>query len=185
MVKIGSLWMLKGIELLMERIPQVTDYLTSIDPGDWAGFGFWADKVLVACGKFTEPDYVVSGKGNPSLERVFPLTFRGPCACERPRIYPQGKQEANPDTIITLSITAGRLTQRWDKDQIGWFHPREWKGNVPQPILETRIIEALTEAEALILYESIKDIAPSYRHNVFDAVGIGLYALKRCRSGIT
>lgn len=148
----------------MVQIPPETS-LISYDPGEWAGFAFWRQAILISCGKgeATGADY---------------------CACELPRIYPMGKSRARPNDLIKLAATAGRLTAPWPEDKLIWVPPHDWKGQVPQDILEERIWEALSLVERQRLNEVVSLYAKGKRHNILDAVGIGLYVLKRRRTGM-
>jgi hypothetical protein len=94
-----------------------------------------------------------------------------------------GKSASRPNDIITLAITAGRLTQPWPKEEITWYAPHEWKGQVPDDILEKRILGRLLTDELAILNRL--DFPKSRKHNVTDAIGIGLVFLKRMGVGGT
>jgi hypothetical protein len=51
------------------------------------------------------------------------------------------------------------------------YQPREWKGSVPKPIHNTRVLGKLTSAERKAIVND--------RHDVIDAIGLGLYYLGR------
>ena len=53
------------------------------------------------------------------------------------------------------------------------YEPRTWKGTVPKKIHQPRILKALTAKE--------KAAIESWRHDVIDAVGIGLFHTRRMR----
>lgn len=55
------------------------------------------------------------------------------------------------------------------------LRPREWKGTIKPEIACQRAWDALSEAEQ----GRVRLPAPSYQHNVKDAIGIGLYILGR------
>jgi hypothetical protein len=150
----------------MAPIPLETS-LVSYDPGEWPGWAYWREGKLVSCGK---------GKG---------LVGAQWCACELPRIYPMGKSKARPNDLIKLAVGAGRLTASWPEEQLIWLPPHEWKGQVPDHILYDRIREALSLEELDRLNEGLSPYAKGKHHNILDAVGIGLYALKRRRTGMT
>ena len=60
---------------------------------------------------------------------------------------------------------------------LGCYHylPKEWKGQVPKPIHNKRVEKTLNPKERT----KILGLPASTRHNVIDAVGIGLYHLGR------
>ncbi len=149
----------------MKRIPQVTDLLICIDPGEWAGYSLWSGFRLVGCGRMVEGE-----THNASS-----------CVYEKPRVYPMGKSASRPNDIVQLAITAGRLTAHWARDRLYEYAPHEWKGQVPDDILERRILGKLL-TEELACLESL-NLPKSRRHNVTDAIGIGLFHLKRMGTG--
>lgn len=140
--------------------------LLAIDPGTdlgWALFG--PDRRLSRCGFGTPP--------REGFEEA---------VIERPKIYPQGRQKANPKDVITLALTAGEFGGRC-KDAnatVRYVEPDEWKGgSIPKEIHQPRIWAKLTDAEKSVLDVACKGMAPSKRHNVVDAVGIGLWGVGR------
>lgn len=59
-----------------------------------------------------------------------------------------------------------------------YVYPSQWKGNVPKNIHQRRIKKALTTTE-------LKRVDPGGTHDMWDAIGIGLYATGRTsRAGI-
>jgi hypothetical protein len=147
----------------MERIHQVTR-LVSIDPGsEHAGYAIWTNKLLGWCGLVDTWGSHIQGSK---------------CVCELPRIYPGGKTK-RPNDIIILAISAGRLTQPWDKKDVSWVPPRTWKGQVEDDILYDRIRGFLDPLELDTANRACANLSKSVSHNVWDAIGLGLYHLKR------
>jgi len=59
-----------------------------------------------------------------------------------------------------------------------YVYPGQWKGNVPKKIHQKRIARALTRTE-------LRRVDPEGTHDMWDAIGIGLYATGRTsRAGI-
>jgi len=90
---------------------------------------------------------------------------------EFPEIY---TQTPNPNDIIKLASACGAYTsilQRKGFD-VEWVKPKEWKGTVPKNIMLNRIVAKIHEDE----YNNI--IKPK-DHNVIDAIGVGLWKIKR------
>lgn len=59
-----------------------------------------------------------------------------------------------------------------------YVYPSQWKGNLPKQIHQRRIKKALTVSE-------MKRVDSAGTHDMWDAIGIGLYATKRTsRAGI-
>lgn len=141
--------------------------LLAIDPGadsGWARFG--DDGALVACG-------LNDGAMDAGITRIY---------IERPMIYPGGRQQARPRDIITLALRAGDWAG-WLRGFVGvqaeYVEPAEWKGQVRKDIHHARIWARLSPAEQAIAADAAKGIAPSKRHNMLDAIGIGLHAIGR------
>lgn len=102
---------------------------------------------------------------------------------ELPMVYP--KSPVPPNDIARLAFRAGRVAQylcHWEEEPV-LVPAGTWKSNIPPDILCDRVIRKLTERE-LFIYASVTDaIAAGYRHNVADAIGLGLYRLKRMARG--
>lgn len=106
--------------------------------------------------------------------------------CEKPFIYP--RSPVNPNHIITLAISAGLLVGAAKaiepKAEVVWVLPRVWKGQIPKTkklknyIVYKRIVDTLNKFENKELARAIA-AAPKAEFDIADAVGIGLFALKR------
>jgi len=101
---------------------------------------------------------------------------------EKPQIYAQHKLKGDPNDLITLAIAAGAIvmsvcTQHPDA-VIHTIKPYQWKGQIPKGISVQRIQDQLMplERESVCL-----PTAKSLQHNVWDAVGIGLYWFRQQR----
>jgi hypothetical protein len=141
--------------------------LIAIDPGADAGWAVFDERLrLVSC-----------GLGAPHTEG---LAVRK-AIIEKPMIYPGGKQKARPADIITLAVRAGEsggLLRSAGVD-VQYVEPFRWKGSVPKDVCHARIWGKLTDVERGIVDSAGKGIAPSKRHNILDAVGIGLFGVGR------
>lgn len=87
---------------------------------------------------------------------------------ECPQIYQGGKQKGDPNDLIALALVIGGLPCA------RYYKPSEWKGQVPKDITLKRI-------KAKLFSEELKtiDLAGAKSHNIFDAIGIGLFHLGR------
>lgn len=100
-------------------------------------------------------------------------------AAERMQVYRQGKQKGrDPNDLIPLAAIVGGVSLCAREPT--WFVPRDWKYTMPKAktgeeyIIERRVNERLSESERL----NIRD-AGALSHNVYDAIGIGLFHLGR------
>lgn len=89
---------------------------------------------------------------------------------ERPQIYSQ-RTNKDPNDLIDVAMTAGMCALIATGCQ--YVLPRTWKGQVPKKIHQERIKSLLTPEEHIILGDRSNDT------DILDAVGIGLWYLKR------
>ncbi len=100
----------------------------------------------------------------------------------------------DPQDLIRLAIAAGRFAGRFDAHAtVDLIWASQWKGQVKKPLSHWRIWQALSRDEKKLLPpESLDRIKKGlkggpYRwsgHNLFDAVGIGLWHCKRLVKGV-
>jgi hypothetical protein len=142
-------------------------WLISIDPGKTPGIAVFKDGVLVDCGIDTsQTPYAPSG---PDFQ----------CVCEIPQVYRIGKGKGDPNDLVMVAACAGRMTALFPNPS--FVKPERWKAQVDGDIMCDRIVKFLTPGEA----SKIPNYPDSYRHNVIDAIGIGLWKLGRMGRGGT
>lgn len=143
--------------------------LLAVDPGADAGWAHFdpEQRRLVACG----------------LNEQFMTAHVARVVIERPMIYPGGRQKARPADIIKLATRAGEwggLGRAFFGVEPEYVEPAKWKGgSVPKSIHHARIWAVLSVDEQTVVSKAAAGIAPSKRHNLMDAIGIGLYAVGR------
>jgi len=97
-------------------------------------------------------------------------------AVEIPQVY---RNSPNPKNLIDLAFVGGAvwgsITYGAELCAMRQYLPREWKGNQPKEATQRRVDAALSDAERINIDWPIK----SLRHNVYDAIGIGLKHLGR------
>jgi hypothetical protein len=133
--------------------------LLTIDPGKdagWARFDL-STKRLVACG-LNATVFV------PNISKVL---------IERPH---PGRGKASLEDLITLAIRAGEWGGRCPVTP-RYITPSQWKGSIPKERCNEIVLEKLT-ADELFIVNATK-VAKSKKHNMLDAVGIGLFGLGR------
>jgi hypothetical protein len=97
---------------------------------------------------------------------------------EIPVVYPGAKGlRTDPNDLIALAYAAGRFYERQGLPTV-LVKPAEWKAQVPKDITKERIIAELDSAEISRVYRG------GEMHNVYDAIGIGLFALGRLKRGM-
>lgn len=109
---------------------------------------------------------------------------RGAVFMEIPRIYPGSPVRQNDLIDLTAAGmgVAAKLTN--DRVAVKTVEPAQWKGQAPKEVIRKRIKRLLTQSERMRLDLCLKYVKKSLQHNLYDAIGIGLYSLKRARKGI-
>ncbi len=99
---------------------------------------------------------------------------------ELPQVYPQGRYRknvpfANPADLIELAAVVGGVATSSNATLAFALLPREWTGGVPKGERNTATEGQLAPEELAAYRPCVK----SLRHNVTDAVGLGLHYLGR------
>ena len=95
---------------------------------------------------------------------------------EMPRVYRTGRQKGDPNDIVDLAFAAGGVSVILSAIE-NLTHsvtptPREWKGTIPKKIHHARLRAQVPE-----VIQAIDQIPKSLQHNVWDAIGLALWAL--------
>lgn len=123
---------------------------------------------------------------------MIPIIF----VCEWPMKY-KDKRSKHKD-IETLHKVGYALETALDMRFAERYLPGQWKGNVPKPAHRRRIVRELTPSERTLLYAHLaaevfdKDATKARAwadsaaaHDMWDAIGINLFATGRTRRGGT
>lgn len=147
----------------------------TIDPGDVTGWAKWRATrggELIDCGLW----YTAGGGVHTSDPHEVWI--------ESPTIYP--RSPVPPADVVTLARTAGEWGGRFlasgvPRERLHYVEPRTWKGQVPKEIHHARMWAQLSPIEQGIVDRACRGVAPSARHNVLDAVALGLWVRKQGR----
>jgi hypothetical protein len=142
--------------------------LLSIDPGTHHyGLAEWHDGVLRSAWwvKKTDESY---GIGHKVDEIV----------CEHPQVYMNNLKAAND--MVTLGISAGEIVGRLYAEKVTYYRPSTWKGSISKEQHHPRVM-----AELSIYERECVELTKNKEHNldIWDAVGLGLFYLKRMGRG--
>lgn len=96
---------------------------------------------------------------------------------EVPRIYTAGRQKGDQNDVLAVAGFAYAIAMRFEAVPVFQVYPREWKGTGDADVLIARIPGMLDEGERYAVKLPGKTLA----HNVWDAVGLGLYACDRLK----
>lgn len=95
---------------------------------------------------------------------------------EHPVIYPQAQnQKGDPNDLIDVACVGASIASLWGSPEVETVLPSEWKGQAPKELMLERIKRSMSHAET----QRIEACLFSKRHNVLDAIGIGLWKLGR------
>jgi hypothetical protein len=129
-------------------------------------------------------DMLLEGWGSPSvrlvnrLQRVSTPRIIG----ERQVVYPGARGlKTNPNDLLDLAMCSGAFYGALCTElRMGLrvVEPAEWKAQVPKDICRRRIEAMLTPAEKSAIKKG------GEMHNVYDAIGIGLFGLGRAGKGM-
>lgn len=137
--------------------------ILAIDPGTTTGWALFETGVLSACGIGTPP------QNTPSRVLI-----------ERPaRVYAGIPVE----DILALSLKAGEWHGIYRAHAPEYLTPNDWKGSTSKDTSHARIWRVLSSHEQGIVDRAGKGMAPGKRHNMMDAVGIGLHGVGRNANG--
>lgn len=162
----------------LESSLQELSSMISIDPGSsGTGYAIWSDSSLVQC------DNILS-RSDDWMEKCWDICriLNGEAGyhqiskvvIERPSFFQSSKGgvAARSGSLVKLSILVGMIIGVLGRQKTTLVDISSWKGNVPKDIMIPRIIKMLRPDEAKLL-------DGKKASHVYDAVGIGLYALSR------
>lgn len=92
---------------------------------------------------------------------------------EYPQIY-RGRRANNPNDLLTLALVDGMIAGLFGKTPVCYL-PHAWKGSVNPDVCVERVKVSLSASET----PRVVPCAKSLQHNVWDAIGIGLFHLGR------
>ncbi len=154
--------------------------LVTIDPGTDTGWARFEKKTLFSCG-------IVHPEGYAELPFVIGLGSLPPdLVVEEPRDYGSNRQ-VDPNDLLSLQAklfqVVGVYRAYWHLMgftlKIKRVYPREWKGQVPKGIHHERELAKLSPDEWETLKGCLEKVPKGQRHDVKDAVCLGLWRLGR------
>lgn len=96
---------------------------------------------------------------------------------EWPQVYTGAEAKGDPNDLLWLTAVLGGAMMAVQAREVQLYKPAEWKGQVDKTIHNVRVLARLTPAE-LAIAQGVA-VTESLRHNMIDAIGIGLKYLKR------
>lgn len=92
---------------------------------------------------------------------------------EWPQVY--SGSVADPNALLALAAVSAAIANQFPFAEHRSVLPHKWKGSLDGEVMAKRIEGRLSSEER----QTIEPCPPSLRHNVLDAVGIGLWHLGR------
>jgi hypothetical protein len=147
--------------------------LLAIDPGKATGWAYFDKETLVSCGVL---------KFNPHPEYFSFMEYRrfSKIIIEKPKIYPVRQWKGDPNDLISVALIAGWVAGFLDEvsSNIEYVTPQAWKGNRPKEVDHRHTMSLLSTEEKEVIKRT-KGVLKSQKHNMIDAIGIGLWYLRR------
>lgn len=148
----------------------------------WA---YWHNSVLFSCGLATTKPNAFLGDAAYDIVHQIPV-YRGDTVVVEQMVHYPGQRGAKADATANdlLDLQAiGGYVAGYFKCPVKWIPAREWKGQVPKTVTRSRVIKTLSDGENYRLAGTTAKYPKSLHHNLYDAVGLGLYALGRKYNG--
>jgi hypothetical protein len=150
--------------------------LMTIDPGNNTGVAEFRNGILLNCGLFKCID---TRQYTKDLFRLMDLAKPDQVVIEIPRIYSMANQKGDPNDLIGLAKQVGIcIAAASPFCLVEEIYPQQWKGQRPKKV-DNKYVESLLhkpiETDILGCLKVTKD----ERHNILDAIGIGLWKLGR------
>lgn len=152
---------------------------TAIDPGvhcvGWAKFnaGSFLSCGLLQSEKSIEDSAIYFAAYMRKLGNMYVI--------EVPQIYTPRKMKGDPNDLINVALVAGAIGGASVKTK--YVRPHTWKGSIPKTknlqdyIIHKRNLKTLQGVYLQQYVDSLKECPVALRHNIVDAVGIGLWNL--------
>lgn len=144
--------------------------LVALDPGKVnMGWAQYRDGVLASCGLTTAHSPASHARGLAHLADPDVLVLEQMA----PRDLP------NAADLIAVAHSGAYVAGALRPVVLHYPTALEWKGSVPKRIHHDRLAAKLTPAERAVVAEVAVRVPAGLLHNVWDAVGLGLWGLRR------
>jgi hypothetical protein len=164
--------------------------LLAIDPGKWkAGAALFSDEGTLLSAKLLS-----SRSKNPAQAAKeigdeaawFCMGQVDTVCCEMPNIRKRSRQKGDPNDLLYLTLINGAVFTAVEAESRDLVPVNDWKGSIDKEVMAGRItgrwpegFEPLVAMPAKLSVTELRLLGDEPNHNVLDAVGIGLWKLKR------
>lgn len=169
----------------MEVINRDSTFI-AVDPGTrFTSVSVWKDRKLTRVLAFRSEHETLAGRIDEMANEAVMTIVEEPAysVVEVPRVYPddkrggEKKKNVDPEDLISLTLVAGGFLLLGRPIIV---RPQEWKGNLPKDVCKRRI-EKILKPEELLTAKIVYSYPGTLQHNLWDAIGIGLFACGRFR----
>jgi hypothetical protein len=151
--------------------------LACIDPGKkLCGVALFSDRGYLLRAELVRANDVVSlADAVADVVKKNRIENRLALAYEMPQVYMSDPGKAK--SLFPLALTDGAVAHALRPSEIIEYKPHDWKGSVDPDVMTKKIqTRWMTAADhKAVVMPSAKSLA----HNIFDAIGIGIYHLRR------
>jgi hypothetical protein len=88
----------------------------------------------------------------------------------------------NSNSIIMLAVLGARIEERFKPETLLRPHPSEWKKRLNKDQTKNWVLETLEPWSLKALEKGLESVTPHRQHNVFDAIGIGLWSIDKIKN---
>ena len=154
-------------------------YLVAVDPGKNTGLAFFIDGMLARIGCISPKNFAYNLELFTGGVHQCAMTY----VVEIPEIYRSRHSKGDPNHLIPLAKQCG-MVQGLAETNGALYHeykPKAWKGQLPKHVMRNRIkaLRILTPHEEHVLQTT--PFSKEEEHNAWDALGLGLWHLKRLK----
>lgn len=169
----------------------MSPYTVAIDPGlRGCGVAVFQGEILVWAGYVKSPNKIDRGpkawlemaiEVESELRGLAPGLFddggtmTAALVVEVPQVYRGAQQKGDPDDLLQLVGVEAWVAGLLRATRVVGYRPREWGGQTPKNIKNARVEGELEDEEKA----RIQKCPASLRHNVLDAIAIGLFQIRR------
>ncbi len=157
--------------------------ILTIDAGvTCCGWATWKHSKLFACGLSRTQKTTIEERAR---DHEFEFRKIDRLVIEKPEVYQQRFWKGDPRDLIDLAMIVGAIIKEAPPEVlIQTVFPKQWKGQVPREVEGNRTRKKLDSTELALtkkpeVYGRPTTAPPSLIHNMFSAIGIGLWVVGR------
>jgi hypothetical protein len=153
--------------------------LVSVDPGrDHIALACWVDRELARCTLLAVDGRQEIGAVATDLAALLESQDRADVVVVEYMCHRAGEAKSQARDLIDVTISGTAVAARLG-DELIYVSATSWKGQAPKAVIQRRVVERLSGIEMTALAATLCVVPRGRHHDLYDAVGIGLYHLGR------